>query len=103
MPDLIEFLKARLAEDERIASAGPPSPWEMSGLLPFDPIRILAEVEAKRRIIDRLVAAGKADRDEEGTEEGWITASVLISLTTTACLLAQPYANHPDYQEEWRP
>jgi hypothetical protein len=54
-----------------------------------DPARILAEVEAKRRIVDRY-----AWLCEHGDTGG--TAWVLP-------LLALPYADHPDYRNEWRP
>ena len=62
---LVEFLKARLDEDERIAKAGsePGGPvWpnsdsetrtpQMEHARRHDPARVLAEVEAKRRILD---------------------------------------------------
>lgn len=54
--------------------------------------RVLAEVEAKRRIVelheDHVRAVGEG-----------------LSATTRTILrhLALPYADHPDYQPEWRP
>lgn len=44
----------------------------------WDPARVLAECESKRRIVK---------------ETGWVTVM---------SLLAAPYASHPDYREEWK-
>ncbi|MEV6079673.1 DUF6221 family protein [Streptomyces sp. NPDC052069] len=84
MNDLVQFLRDRLAEDERIARAATPSPWEQTpekvGCLAsaeywevvdctgtpmarenaehvarHDPARVLREVEAKRRRLTRHV------------------------------------------------
>lgn len=70
---------------------------------PADPDpRVLAECEARRRIVDlhasvdwvgRLVCA--CCGDVEGTGADWPCA--------TLRLLAQPHAAHPDYRTEWRP
>ncbi|MBO3751554.1 hypothetical protein J5X84_36240 [Streptosporangiaceae bacterium NEAU-GS5] len=46
---------------------------------------LLREIEAKRRILDEVDTADRA------------ASSLLV------CLLALPYADHPDYQESWRP
>ncbi|MFE2712261.1 DUF6221 family protein [Streptomyces mirabilis] len=54
-----------------------------------DPARVLREIEAKRRIVDRY-----AWLREHGDTGG--TAWVLP-------LLALPYADRPGYREEWRP
>ncbi|MFJ4356945.1 DUF6221 family protein [Streptomyces massasporeus] len=54
-----------------------------------DPARTLAEVAAKRAIIRQWEYW-----EAKGKRGPW----------TVACrLLALPYANHPDYLEEWRP
>ncbi|MFB6626495.1 MULTISPECIES: DUF6221 family protein [unclassified Streptomyces] len=55
-----------------------------------DPARVLAEVEAKRRI---LSAYENYDNDAPELD---VPESVLR-------LLALPYADHPDYRKEWRP
>lgn len=52
-----------------------------------DPARLLAEVEAKRRIIDRV---------EQHARYGGVVLYLLAPL-------ALPYADHPDYDESWRP
>jgi Family of unknown function (DUF6221) len=138
--DLVEFLRARLDEDEAVAQAavipahdapnaykphpplsrwrysdggeveidyddpGPyPEPWRVTqdseGLSPaicyethghhiarYDPARILAEVDAKRRIIEH-------HRPDDICDEA----------CTTLRLLALPYADDPDYRDEWKP
>jgi hypothetical protein len=45
----------------------------------WDPARVLAECDAKRRIV---------------TECGWVTVMALLAL---------PYADHEDYRQEWKP
>jgi hypothetical protein len=68
-----------------------------------DPARVLAEVEARRRIID----------EHEVTDQGCETCGNYDPTglheyrtdgpCTTLRLLALPYADHPDYREEWKP
>lgn len=58
--------------------------------------RRLADVEAKRRLVDELhnlLLVGAAYPDEAGPE----VAEQCLRL------LAQPDAGHPDYQQEWKP
>ncbi|MFF6847179.1 DUF6221 family protein [Streptomyces antimycoticus] len=97
---LVEFLRARLDEDDAEARRVPPnqSPTELRAMVtregsePFLVIaseRVLREVDAKRRIVERF-----AWLCEHGDTGG--TAWVLP-------LLARPYADRPGYREEWRP
>lgn len=120
MSDLVDFLLAAIAEDERIATSTTPVPerrlWvvgELGGdaaveraagegmvndfvaremwdkdaehVSRWDPARVLAECEAKRRILE-------LHRD-------------LVDLDDRATLryLALPYADREGYREEWRP
>jgi hypothetical protein len=72
--------------------------------------RALAEVEAKRRIIElhRPEVPPHADHKENpplacatcGHQDGWADVP---SPCDTLRLLALPYADHPDYREEWKP
>lgn len=131
--DLAEFLLARITEDENTARGSTAGPWRWfpgrAGLPAFlestgakakhwvegqsfeaptvvlgsnqnsmlrvrgrdaehiaawHPTRVLAECRAKRQVLDAVAADG-------ATRE-----LVLRSL-------ALPYADHPDYREEWRP
>ncbi|WP_329131513.1 DUF6221 family protein [Streptomyces sp. NBC_01476] len=119
--DLITFVRARLDEDEQTArSARDHFSWRAgegeSKVLPVvalasgsfciadawypeyaahiarhDPARVLREVEAKRRRLDSLAEAIAVGHDT------YDLASELLPLE------ALPYADHPEYREEWRP
>ncbi|MCX5202510.1 DUF6221 family protein [Streptomyces sp. NBC_00237] len=66
--------------------------YERYGESAADP-QVLADVDAKRRIVD-----GIADADPHGAHiTGMFTAWDVLRL------LALPFADHPDYQPEWRP
>lgn len=57
-----------------------------------DPARVLAECGAKRRIVEN------AEGRESGGHVSWPGVWLLVLR-----LLALPYADHPDYDESWRP
>jgi hypothetical protein len=95
---LTEFLLARIAEDEyaRLDVRRWPYPWidiqtraarqrQLS-----DDRRVFLECDAKRRIVERALAP---------------VAHAGQSLERDATLrdLAAAYADHPDYDEAWRP
>jgi len=85
-PSLSDFLLARIAEDEE----GAPRHLfdrERGGLIGIRE-RILAECEAKRRIV---AECGKPMMTFYGPTEKHVMR-----------LLALPYADHPDYREEWK-
>lgn len=123
--DLVEFLRARLDRDERIARACSGVPWRASPsgtvgtddpdsafvarteneayaehIARHDPSRTLAEVAAARRIVDEYERQawilGRGRRTPELDAAQAVRESVLR-------LLALPYAAHPAYQEGWRP
>jgi hypothetical protein len=112
--DLIAFLKARLDEDVKVArdatfwTGGVPE-WTARAepdwvhIARHDPARVLAEVEAKRRIIDRaeFVANHGPARDHVRALD--MTTGASAALRDVLRLLALPYADHPAYREEWRP
>jgi hypothetical protein len=94
-----DFLLERIAEDEQDArnfwdwdeqdGEGEPGTW----------IRwVLAECEAKRAIIAELneVQPTWDDLTAGYGPEDWLAKRVALAL-------AQPYADHPDFQPEWRP
>jgi len=58
-----------------------------------DPARVLAECEAKRRIVEEYV---RIERGDYADSTRWLAEDILA-------LLALPYADHPDYRPEWRP
>jgi hypothetical protein len=113
--DLIAFLRARLDEDEQAAreqqafdeqvakmrgsnvDAIIMPPLSLLGA-PGDPARVLAEVEAKRRIIAEHFEEGYccwtcSDKNGDSSER-WPCP--------TLRLLVLPHAGHPDYRTEWR-
>jgi hypothetical protein len=125
---LIDFLLARIAEDEEVARSAfgglyvgesqgtwTATEWNYGGiglhsgdssgeeLLPgeersaetehitrWDPARVVAECEAKRQI----VAGPHGDADSPYAS--WETDYAMR-------FLAAVYADHPDYQQEWKP
>lgn len=106
---LVEFLKARLDEDEQAAQAVRADDWtDHDGWIELapevaeharahDPARVLREVEAKRRII-RAHAKWCAGQCEAKYPHETFDAAHWWSLKA----LAEVYADHPDYPEEWR-
>jgi hypothetical protein len=86
---LTEFLLARIANDERDARQRiQMGEGRISAYKVPPPARIHAECEAKRRIV------GLHPCDNCGAA---------FDPCETLRLLALPYADHPDYREEWRP
>lgn len=68
-------------------------------LSPLLPARVLAECEAKRRIVERFARLeGRAAKFPNLVNGGEVA---VMRLTVTD--LALPYADHPDYRDEWRP
>ena len=89
---IAEFLLARIAEDEEwvrhpdwCRAVADDQACDCDG-----PARVLAECEAKRRIVER--------------EPLWNDPPEVRELyDDTLRDLAAIYADHPDYDEEWRP
>lgn len=101
---LVEFLRARVAEDERVALAcgvqlsdGKLYLVGDGDTITIDARRVLREVEAKRRLIAdfEMYDASARYPDPEG--------GIAIGLGTAVELAALAYADHPDYDEAWRP
>lgn len=131
MDDLIEFLHARLDDDERIARAATDGPWTIRFLGLHDlstvvkgvellaqldgsraasnsvhmavhnPARVLAEVDAKRRILEWHI--GQRDDKTPWGDPVVICYCGYDLPCSTLRLLALPYADHPDYRDAWRP
>lgn len=135
--DLVEFLTARLDEDERIARAaatlrgggewaaepdpegviavtGLPEAWQSFvpvvvnpdddetavHIARHDPARVLVEVDAKRRIVAAFIEASNVDERRNPSAYDY---GVAAALGAAVDFLALPYADHPDYDEAWRP
>jgi hypothetical protein len=139
--DLVEFLRARLDEDEKAARAVPPlghnydmggnrqderftfgrtlpssadgmgnwsehrdSPTTKAHFSRWTPSRVLAEVEAKRRIIDLHQPSPPvaAVVSLHGPIDPICAADALIYPCDTIKALALPYADHPDFDPAWK-
>ena len=124
--DLVQFLRARLDEDEAYArnafgdhnDAGPDWYEQWSGALNIgeaedlvmtndsqvsrfmerhDPACVLREVGAARQAIEHYERV--AARSQQHPDYELATGAVEVQLK----IRALPYAAHPDYHEEWAP
>ena len=93
-----EFLLARIADDEAYARDWIEHDADHDGTR-FGSGRILVDCEARRRIVDLAAKAHEWGKGTAGATAGY--AKVIAD--DTIKLLALPYADHPDYQQEWRP
>jgi hypothetical protein len=126
----VEYLRARLDEERWLAEhlqAKRPSPWNFDpetgnvhagngelvaiarGGVPADyiatwsPARVLADIEAKRRIVDRFVALLEyAARPYDKPEHAAKRQPYLNALEVVIRDLVQPYSSRPDFNEDWR-
>jgi len=138
--DLVAFLRERLTEDEQAAQRASGNNWLADGgdtpaeawllnedmhlaeadpatvdhIARHDPARVLAEVDAKRRILgqyeasleqskrfrQRAASAVESDAQELQRSTENIRLLVLLGLVK---LLSLPYREHPDYRPEWAP
>lgn len=98
---LTEFLLARIDEDEVVVFAldlvCPPGTRRRERLPPpvVTPDRVLAECKAKRRIVEL--------HGNDWNPRGKCEACDEVGPCDTLHALALPYADHPDYDEAWRP
>ena len=98
---LTDFLLARIAEDQARVRPGvhEPESWcDRAEGVHYESARVRAECEAKRRIIAACLLRIEDGEDGLGnivTSGGHLGEAILQAL-------ALPYADHPDYREEWR-
>lgn len=118
MNELVDFLRARLDEDAA-RQQGSFEQWhhmDCCSLPEYSftcdcgvPARALAEVEAKRQLVGMFecsIAAGhvpEGSHDGRDPDEAERDEAVAATAEAALCLLALPYAGHPDYREEWKP
>ncbi|MEU4578957.1 DUF6221 family protein [Nonomuraea sp. NPDC023979] len=118
MDELIAFVRARLDEDEQAARDAGNRHWlvqdntielyperEDDGYMKWptradarhaanwEPARVLREVEAKRRMLGLAIMQVGKELGVSGVAHGYLAL----------LLLAQPYAEHPDFQWWWNP
>ena len=93
---LTEFLYARIAEDEAAIYA--PAEWKQ---------HVLAECDAKRRIVALHETVHNIPTNTTFCVVCGIDQAAKVIFGQFPCqtlrLLALPYADHPDYRDEWRP
>jgi hypothetical protein len=115
--ELVAFLRARLDKDEAIACAAdtelsavfiriavfdPEMAADERHIMRHKPVRVLREVEAKRRTVALYEEAVAGTHDASRTNAATWRPIVTV-LEPVLRDLALPYADHPDYREEWRP
>ncbi|MFI9407198.1 DUF6221 family protein [Nocardia sp. NPDC052316] len=109
MNSLVHFVRARILDDEAEARAaehrGANGPWSSR--------RILAECAAKRAVLAALERDHKKKSEEQDwdwlDEEAafaWLFGDSKADESKKLAreilrALAQPYADHPDYQQDW--
>lgn len=74
-------------------------PATLDHIARHDPARVLAECEAKRRIVKEIEAL----RGQRLAPPGSASLIMDYSLDRALRHLALPYADHPDYDDAWRP
>jgi hypothetical protein len=82
-------------------------------IIRHDPAAVLAEVDAKRRMMAGHVPGplidesdGRREAEPDSWDEPWrrcLAHDWVAWPCETMRLLALPHAGHPDYREEWRP
>lgn len=108
MKDLVEFLRARLDGDQYRARAVhnfacDSWPEFKPGRCNCDePRRLLAEVEAKRRMLEFCVGV-LAKFEGADVWGGWPDIAAKHIAEDVLALLVLPYADHPDYDPAWAP
>jgi hypothetical protein len=105
MSNLVEWLRQQLDQDERIVRDDAQARvWLASSSLvvEFSPARVLREVQAKRRILDRyndcLVRLDDPDYSTPNAAEQLREYEDFVLPA-----LALPYVDRPGYDESWRP
>jgi hypothetical protein len=110
--DLVAFVKRCLDEDERVAREGErywhgiriesATEVEEDHVRRWDPARVLAEVEAKRRILDLYEGACAEVRSFVTADQRAAARVAQFQLEAVITAFAQPYAGHEGWREEWQ-
>ena len=95
---IVEFLLARIAEDEEDVESSKVDDTEWYMPSAWTRKRWRAECEAKRRIVERYRHSQESFRQYPNSGNGM---SVMV-MDEVLKILAQPYANYADFREEWR-
>ena len=100
---ITEFLLARIAEDEGAADRVEFRPYVGEGLPTLLTARVLAECEAKRRIVHSIdvLTGGEKGYAERMKHTDAEDARYVIARDVLHHL-ASVYADHPDFDPAWR-
>lgn len=82
-----------------------PDAWHSEAaehIVRWDPDRVLAEVEAKRRILDEASAVCDEVRNPTGADHRTNARARQFAYEQVLRLLAQPHAGRDGWREEWR-
>jgi hypothetical protein len=106
----------RMIQGQWVEDTVQPPEWRRSA---WSPARVLAEVDAKRQVLaaymDAVLVRDQAtewalnkspivvDPGSETFERWSLARDAALVLDPVIRLLAVPYADHPDYRDEWRP
>jgi hypothetical protein len=74
---------------------------EAAHIARHDPAWVLADVEAKRRIIDRYKFVDNHGAAVDHVRALDMSTGARAALLDVVKMLALPYAQHPDYRQEW--
>lgn len=103
-PSLVDFLHARIDSDESVAREElHVEPRSFLGRQWHDVMRhMLRECDAKRRIVELHGREHECSVYENGEVDNCHFCIDVDECSTLRCL-ADVYADHPDYREEWKP
>jgi hypothetical protein len=105
--DIVAFLRARLNEDDARARGQGPVVVQIHGAQPlptpggYSPARVLREVEAKRLRIEHYLKVCEMADPARRPDQAYVLAKGAVE--KALMLDALPHADHPDYDEAWRP
>lgn len=121
MTDIAAFLNARLGEDDAVAEGMKRATLSITyqdRIGPafhdrFTPDALIADIAAKRKLLGahrvdkkgrcKTCARWTTDTTDDGHKLDRVAYEGVEAPCLTRRLLALPFADHPDYQEAWRP
>ncbi len=110
--DIVDFLAARISEDEAAARRLLTDPLVSESAQWYER-RLLRECETKRRLLGiiesacqaglaaLLTSAGPGAAVQSADDDPWIP-EIIDWTTQSLYALAGPYSDHPDFQMAWR-
>lgn len=124
---IVEFIRARLDEDEQEAHAAfsgqmdPENGWGSDGravtphvgvihedvqrahVIKWNPARVLSGVAAKRRVVDAYVERSTSMPDWGGAEHDDYPGGERDGLSFAVRAVASEWSGHPNFRREWAP